>query len=294
MKIGVVGNQRYPELGAVLARLARYVGANGHTLVSEPDLAVFWPSSVETLESDEAALDLLVTFGGDGTFLRGVKLLGTREVPVLAINLGEIGFLTSAKPEALEAGIAAVASGDYVSERRFRMEAERLAVDGTRESCATVVNDVVVHKPESAKIIRVRLSVDGEEVGQYTADGMIVSTPAGSTAYSMSAGGPVMLPDVDAMAVTPICPHTLRVRPIVVSGASVVELESIPRGVEEPLVSLDGQVACSLKRGDRLFVRRAPLAVYMVRPEPEGFFARMRRKLEWGDLSDRERMTRAD
>jgi NAD+ kinase len=187
-----------------------------------------------------------------------------------------------------------VGRGEHRIEQRFTLEVERVSTDGSVENCKTVINDVVVHKPESSRVIRVRVSVDDEEVGQYTADGMIVATAAGSTAYSLSAGGPVVLPHVDAMVITPICPHTLRVRPVVVPGTAKVVLESIPRGAEEPLVQLDGQHACSLKRGESVVVRRAPLSVHLVRVGREGFFARMRQKLEWGDLSDRERMTRAD
>ncbi len=294
MKIGIVGNPRYAALREVLTRLARHVAANGHTVVSEGALIDHWPEPVAQLGADIGSLDLLITFGGDGTLLRGIRLLGDNEIPVLSFNLGEIGFLTSTKPELLEEALDMVARGEHSIEQRFTLEVERVGTDGSVENCRTVLNDVVVHKPQTSRVIRVRVSVDGEEVGQYTADGMIVATASGSTAYSLSAGGPIVLPHVDAMVVTPICPHTLRVRPVVVPGTATVVLESIPRGTEEPLVQLDGQHVCTLKRGESVVVRRAPLSVHLVRLGREGFFARMRQKLEWGDLSDRERMTRAD
>jgi NAD+ kinase len=294
MRIGVVGNQRYDELRGVLDRLTSHASKNGHTLVAEPDLTPLWSDANEELGQESAAIDLLITFGGDGTLLRGVRLLDGREVPVLGINLGQIGFLTSTKPDSLEDAIAAFASGSHWIERRASLEAEHLRADGSRQSCKTVVNDVVIHKAEQVRIIRLRVSVDGEEVGRYTADGIIVATPAGSTAYSLSAGGPVMLPHVDAMVVTPICPHTLRVRPIVVPGSSEVTLETIPRGTEEALVSLDGQIGCSLGQGERIVARRSPVSVHLVRLGQDGFFARMRQKLEWGDLTDRERLPRVD
>jgi NAD+ kinase len=294
MKIGIVGNPRYPALHDVLTRLADYSAPNGHTLVSETALLDHWPDPVGALDDEIGSLDLLITFGGDGTLLRGIRMLGGSEVPVLSFNLGELGFLTSTKPEMLEEALDMVARGEHSIERRFTIEVERVGTDGSVEPCDSVLNDVVVHKPQTSRVIRVRVSVDGEEVGQYTADGMIVATSAGSTAYSLSAGGPVILPHVDAMVVTPICPHTLRVRPVVVPGTAEIVLESIPRGTEEPLVQLDGQHGCTLKRGESIVVRRAPSSVHLVRLGREGFFARMRQKLEWGDLSDRERMTRAD
>jgi len=131
--------------------------------------------------------------------------------------------------------------------------------------------------------------VDGEEVGQYSADGIIVATPTGSTAYSLSAGGPIVLPTVSAIVVTAICPHTLAVRPLVLPDTSVVSIEPIPPWTEEVLVSLDGQLSTTIHPGERLLVKRAERPVLLVRLGPEGFFLRMRNKLQWGDLSDRER-----
>jgi NAD+ kinase len=136
--------------------------------------------------------------------------------------------------------------------------------------------------------------VNGEEVGTYSADGIIVSSPAGSTAYSLSAGGPLLLPDVDAMVVTAICPHTLRVRPIVIPGSSVVTLEIGTRGGDGALVSFDGQVRDTMARAERVVVQRGEFSVLLVRLAAEGFFTRMQRKLEWGDLSDRELAFRVD
>ena len=152
-----------------------------------------------------------------------------------------------------------------------------------------VLNDVVVHKGGVARVVHMRLAVDGEEVGQYSADGIIVATPTGSTAYSLSAGGPIVLPTVDAIIVTAICPHTMAVRPIVVSASAAVSVEPIPPWTEEVLVSFDGQVGTTIQPGERLLTKRAARPVLLIRVGAEGFFARMRKKLQWGDLSDRER-----
>jgi NAD+ kinase len=134
-----------------------------------------------------------------------------------------------------------------------------------------------------------RVSVDGDEVGQYSADGIIVSTPTGSTAYSLSAGGPIVVPSMDAIVVTAICPHTLAVRPLVLPSSSVVTVEPIPPWTESVLVSFDGQVSATMEQGERLVVKRGAHPVTLVRLGPESFFARMRQKLQWGDLTDREK-----
>jgi len=293
MNIAVIGNQRYRALGRVLEELSRYAEAHGHSLCSEPAILEHWPSPAPVC-TDDRSLDLMISFGGDGTLLRAVRELGGREVPILAINLGQIGFLTSTIAEELVPALDAFAAGRHRIERRFTLQGSVANLRGNVRLVGHAVNDVVVHKSEATRIIRMRLLVDGEEVGLYTADGMIVSTPAGSTAYSLSAGGPVLLPDIDAMAVTAICPHTLRVRPIVVPGSSVVTVEVGGRGADGAVVSFDGQLIGPVHRQERVIVRRGDFAVQLVRLGDEGFFTRMQRKLEWGDLSDREFVSRAD
>lgn len=293
MKIGVVGNPRYAALRGVLERIARFGDTGGHTLVVERELGELWTGTGPALGVD-TDLDLLVTFGGDGTLLRGARLLNGRDIPILAVNLGRIGFLTTATADELEAALGAFAGGDYRLESRFTLDSRIVRADDSETPCQHALNDVVVHKGGSARIIRLALFVDDEEVGQYTADGMIVSTPAGSTAYSLSAGGPVLLPDVEAMVITPVCPHTMRVRPVVVAASSLVRMEVRPSRGDQVLVSVDGQIGGELEPGDRVLVTRSALAVNLVRLEPDGFFGRMRRKLEWGDLTDRERLDGAD
>ncbi len=152
-----------------------------------------------------------------------------------------------------------------------------------------VLNDVVVHKGGVARVVRLKVSVDGDEVAQYSADGIIVSTPTGSTAYSMSAGGPIVVPTVDAIVVTAICPHTLAVRPLVLPATAVVTIQPIPPWSDEVLVSFDGQVGTPIQAGERLEVRRADRPIVLIRLGVESFFKRLRKKLHWGDLSDRTR-----
>lgn len=289
MNVGVVGNPRYGDVRGLLARLARAAPQHRFTLFSDPELAALWPEPVAPLSPDGERLDLLITFGGDGTLLRGARLLAGRDVPILGVNLGRVGFLTTATPETLDGALAAAASGAYAVETRRVLETHIVGPDGRDRAGALALNDVVVHKAGVARVIGVRVSLDDEEIGRYSADGIIVATPTGSTAYSLSAGGPIVMPGVDALVVTAICPHTLAVRPIVVPGGSEVTIELAAPVGDDVLVSYDGQVGSTLKPTDRVRVRRSATTVRLVRLGKEGFFERMRRKLQWGDLSDRER-----
>ena len=294
MRIGVVGNPRYEELSGLLARLASYSAAHGIELCAEPALLELWPDTCEAFESDGDPPDLLMTFGGDGTLLRGARMLGRNEVPLLGINLGRVGFLTATTANNLESVLDAVVRGDYQVEQRRKLDSWIVDAEGARREGELAVNDVVVHKTGNTRIIRIRLFVDGDEVGQYTLDGMIVATPAGSTAYTLSAGGPVLVPEVDALVVTAICPHTLSVRPLVVPGSSQVTLQVEPTRATEIFVSYDGQLGEHLQPNDCVVVRSSATSVHLVRLGREGFFRRMRKKLHWGDLVDRERLNSAD
>jgi NAD+ kinase len=294
MRIGVVGNPRYDALRELIARLASRAAAERITICSEPALRELWPSPCDPLQHDHDPLDLLITFGGDGTLLRGARLLGRREVPILGINLGRVGFLTTTTAEHMDQALDAVIENRYEVEQRRKLESRIVDAEGAKREGELAVNDVVVHKAQDTRIIRIRLFVDGDEVGQYTVDGMIVATPAGSTAYTLSAGGPVLVPQVDAMVVTAICPHTLSVRPIVVSGSSQVTLQVEPTRAKAVLVSYDGQVGDSLAPNDCVVIRASTTTVHLIRLGRESFFSRMRRKLHWGDLADRERLNRAD
>jgi NAD+ kinase len=285
MNVGVVGNPRYADLRGLLAHLAQAAPRHQMTLYTETDLADLWPRPVAPLWADGARLDLLLTFGGDGTLLRGARLLEGREVPIMGINLGRVGFLTAATQDILDDALAAVADGRCTVERRCVLETRIAGATGAERTGTLALNDIVVHKAGVARAISLRVLLGAEEVGHYSADGVIVSTPTGSTAYSLSAGGPLILPGVDALLVTPLCPHALAVRPIVVPGDSEVTIEVGPPASDDVLVSYDGQVEATLAVGDRVVVRRAASAVHLIRLEKEGFFARLRQKLHWGSAN---------
>ncbi len=289
MNLGVVGNPSYRDLGALLAHLAQSAPRQGITLFSEENLLPLWPDPKPSRLEPKTSIDCLLTLGGDGTLLRGARALNGANVPVLGVNLGRVGFLTTASTQNFDWALDALVRRAYATEPRLGLLPSIVDKAGRARTEPLVLNDVVVHKGGVARVVRLRVAVDGDDVGQYSADGIIVSTPTGSTAYSLSAGGPIVVPGVDAIVLTAICPHTLAVRPLVLPSAVTVSIEPIPPWTEEVLVSFDGQVGTTIQPGERLLVKRAERPVLLIRLGPEGFFARMRKKLQWGDLSDRER-----
>lgn len=286
MKVGVVGNPRYGDLKSVLEQVAIAAPYRGITLYSEPRLESFWNRDVPSFDGVE--LDALITFGGDGTLLRGARLLGGRETPILGVNLGRVGFLTTATRESLEPALESLVTGKFEIERRQALRAAIRDAEGETRSTQMAMNEVTVHKGGVTRVIRVNVFIQGENVGPYSADGIIVATPTGSTAYSLSAGGPIVVPGVEAIIVTPIAAHTLAVRPLVVPATYRIVIEPIAGWSDDLLVSFDGQTGTTLAPGESVDVSRADHRVCLIRLGDDGFFGRMRQKLHWGDLSGRQ------
>lgn len=286
MKVGVVGNPRYGDLKGVLEQVAIAAPYRGITLYSEPRLESFWNRDVPTFDSVD--LDALITFGGDGTLLRGARLLGSRETPILGVNLGRVGFLTTATRESLDTALEALVTGKFEIERRQALRAAIRDAENETRSTQMAMNDVTVHKGGVARVIRVNVFIQGDNVGPYSADGIIVATPTGSTAYNLSAGGPIVVPGVEAIIVTPIAAHTLAVRPLVVPATFRIVIEPIAGWSDDLLVSFDGQTGTTLAPGESVDVCRADHRVCLIRLGGDGFFGRMRQKLHWGDLLGRQ------
>ena len=286
MKVGIVGNPRYADLKAVLEHVTVAAPYRGITLYSEPRLDSIWKRDVPSFEAVD--LDALITFGGDGTLLRGARLLAGRETPILGVNLGRVGFLTTATRESLDAALDALVSGKFITERRQALRVAIRDAEGEVRATQMAMNDVAVHKGGVARVIRVNVFIQGENVGPYSADGIVVATPTGSTAYSLSAGGPIVVPGVEAIIVTPIAAHTMAVRPLVVPATYRIVIEPIAGWSDDLLVSFDGQTGTTLAPGESVDVCRADHRVCLIWCGGEGFFGRMRQKLHWGDLSGRE------
>jgi NAD+ kinase len=285
MRVGVVGHRGYEDLPEILGRLLDIAPELGLTLAFEREL---WEIAEEGehLERPED-VQALLTLGGDGTLLRGARFLDGHQAPILGINLGRLGFLTSCSAEEFEEGVRRFSRGDFVNEKRMALQSCAIDRDGVQSSEWLALNDVVLHKGGFARVVKLAVYVDGEPVGTYSADGLIISTPTGSTGYSLSAGGPIVVPTVESILVTPVSPHTLAIRPLVLPPSSEVRVRG-DDGPDELLVTVDGQVGATFTGGETLLVRRAPNPVQIVRFPGTTFFTRMRHKLGWGGLAVRD------
>lgn len=286
-RIGVVGHPRYAELHETFRRVQAFADAHGVALALEPQLLPSEAAAPVLTRDGMADLDLLLTLGGDGTLLRGARLVAPLGVPVLGVNMGHLGFLTSLAPSELEAGLEKVMAGEVVLDERMVLDVRAEGPDGAVHAANLALNDAVLHRGGAARMIRLAVFAHGEEVGTYSADGIILATPTGSTAYSLSAGGPIVAPVVDCIIATPISPHTLAVRPLILSAAERITLEVLTP-TEALILTVDGQESASLSPGDRLLIQRAPLPLRLVRFPGQTFFSTLRRKLRWGDLEERE------
>jgi NAD+ kinase len=286
LRLGVLGHRGYEGLPEIMRTLLGLAPQLGFELAFERELADYAPAATARLD-ERTPLGALLTLGGDGTLLRGARLVGDRQIPILGVNLGRLGFLTSCGPGDLEEALRRLASGDYHAEPRMALRATAVDATGRERMWWRSLNDVVLHKGGFARVVRFDVCIDGEPIGAYGADGVVVSTPTGSTAYSLSAGGPVVVPTVESIVVTPVSPHTLAIRPLVLPPSAEVRVRARD-GPEELLVTVDGQVGTHFAAAETLVVRRAERPVHVVRFPGTSFFARMRHKLGWGGLADRD------
>lgn len=283
-KIGVFVGPQKPEALAVVRDLQVWCEARGIELKSRVVQATSeelqcLPLSEVQGELDEG-LDLLVTLGGDGTMIGAARFVGKRQVPVLGVNFGFLGYLTEFTLNDLFGALEGALNGNFFLDRRMLLDVE-LAVDGQVIPTHRALNDAVVSSAAAVRMIEVECFINGMFVNGFRADGMIVATPTGSTAYSLSAGGSIVHPSMSAILLTPICPHTLSNRPVVVSGDSVVELV-FPRADEELMLTIDGQVLIPLQRENRVTLLRSQTTFDLIRPTNRNYFEVLRSKLKWG------------
>jgi NAD+ kinase len=287
IRLGVVGHSGYAGLPAVLRALEDAAPRFGIEPYYEKELLPFAPKG-RVLEKP-ASIDALATLGGDGTLLRGARLIASHQVPILGVNMGRLGFLTCCAADQFTEALGHLARKEYTVEQRMGLVAKLDGVGGARESWIAL-NDVVVHKGGVARIASLRVSVNGEPIATYAADGVVVSTPTGSTAYSLSAGGPVVFPTLESILVTPVSPHTLAIRPLLLPADSEVTVQR-EGGPDEIMVTVDGQVGAMFGLEDTLRVHRAARPILIIRIPGSSFFATLRKKLGWGGLPERDEVT---
>ena len=278
----IISRPDRPQVAQVISELLRWLKGHGYKAVIDAETAKYIPGEQVVPRAQMAAkpLDLVVVLGGDGTLLSAARATAAIDVPLLGVNLGSLGFLTEVPLQSLYPMLDAIAEGKAAVEHRALMQCELLRGNTVRGSYL-VFNDAVVNKTALARLNNYDLYVDKAFVSSYRADGMIVATPTGSTAYSLSAGGPVLMPSVAAFVITPVAPHSLTHRPLVVPDS--VEIEILLRSEEEvAYLSLDGQPGLDLRDGDRVRCRRSEHQVTLFRTGLD-FFHVLRSKLKWGE-----------
>jgi NAD+ kinase len=283
MRIAIVCKPQKEELIRLLPELIEWLRNRGFEVVLDA-VGASYTSDAPAIERSVLPShkpDLVIVLGGDGTLLHVGRIFASTGTPILSVNLGTLGFLTEVRRADLYTTLAGWCDNCHILEQRSMLRGE-LWRDGKLHSEYDALNDLVVTKGEIARMGDFAVELDGNAVAQFRADGVIVSTPTGSTAYNLAANGPILTPDVDAMVVTPICPHQLTLRPIVVRGDAtlVVRAEAIPNLA---LMTVDGQCAVELEIGDEIRCHRSPYTVNLVRLKGSGFFEALRTKLSWGE-----------
>jgi NAD+ kinase len=281
--VGIVSRPRRADIAEVAPPLLKWLDERGVTALCDEETAKCLSPTAEGYAREHlpTAADLLIVLGGDGTLLAAARLLTARQIPILPVNLGGLGFLTSVTLDDLYPVLELALNGKARFSERVLLES-RVLRNGQTEHVPRALNDAVLNKSALARIIDLELRIDGEFVSNYKADGLIISTPTGSTAYSLAAGGPIVYPIVSAFVITPICPHTLTNRPLVIPDTAQIEVAFSAE--ESPIyLTVDGQVGIELMPGDRIAVRAAAERLRLVRPPQKSYFSVLRTKLKWGE-----------
>tara|TARA_R110002072_G_scaffold11246_3_gene51269 strand:+ start:2640 stop:3524 length:885 start_codon:yes stop_codon:yes gene_type:complete len=283
--IGLIGRMGSAQVVETLRRLKKFLANEGYYLILEENIGSLMPGhgvQISSVKMMGEMCDLVIVVGGDGSLLGAARELAKSNVPILGVNRGRLGFLTDISPGELEKKIKDVLSGQYIQERRFLLDVN-IKRNGEPIGSGSALNDVVLHPGKSTRMIGFDLFIEGQFVYSQRSDGLIVSTPTGSTAYSLSAGGPLLHPKLDAISLVPMFPHTLSSRPIVVDGKSEIKIV-IGEGNEiYPQVSCDGQLHIPVAPGDAVSITKKPHKVRLIHPMSHNFYATCREKLGWAN-----------
>jgi NAD+ kinase len=286
-RVGLIAKRGLTQASDVLAELAAWLDAHGAQAVFEEDtarLAALPPGRpTASREALPRQCDLIIALGGDGTLIGAAGRVAESgsDVPILGVNFGSLGFLTEITLPELYGALEATLAGRAVIEPRAMLEARTLR-DGQPFAEHVVLNDIVITKGALSRIIEMSVEVGDQPVTRVRADGLIIASPTGSTAYNLAAGGPIVHPAVDAMLLTPIAPHTLTNRPVVIAGSLQVHVHPIMDAHDEVFVTFDGQSGFPLRPNDRVSIRRAPRPVRIVKSASRSYFDVLREKLKWG------------
>ncbi len=283
--IGLIGKYSDPDVGGAIRVLAGHLESRGRAVMIDADTArlIAGPG----LERGDLAeigrrCDLAIVVGGDGTLLHAARALADFEVPLVGVNLGHLGFLTDIPPARMNETITRILDGDCVVEERALLTAS-VSRDGEPLWEGDALNDVVIHKWNSARMIGLETWLDGRYLNMLRADGVIVSTPTGSTAYALSAGGPLVEPTLDALLIVPVCPHTMSNRPIVIAGGTRIEVVVCDGRRDHAQLTCDGQDSQPLRHGDRIRITRKDKPIRLLHPAGHDHYELLRAKLRWAE-----------
>jgi NAD+ kinase len=280
--VGLVIKRGDPQAFALASVLVQWLRSRGLEILAEPEAAPRLEAVALTKPALACRADLIVVLGGDGTLLSIARFVGEREAPILGVNLGALGFLTQAAMDEARSSIQRVLEGDYTVDRRITLEAKIISADGPDTHSATLkaLNDMVIHKRHLGRLLEMDVTADGQEFCSYRADGLIVATPTGSTAYALSAGGPIIFPTLEVVVLAPICPHTLSNRPVVLPDSCALEVR-IQAADHDATLTVDGEEDIALGANDRVLISRGSSSVALV-SSSHSYFEIWRNKLRWG------------
>jgi NAD+ kinase len=283
-RIALFPNLQKPYAAGTVEKLAAWLLSQKRDVVGPAILRPILHGNVEVVADQDLGrkADLLIVLGGDGTLLTAARLTAGTSVPILGVNLGGLGFLTEVRDRDLFGVIEGVLDGQFEVEDRIMLEARVNPADGTARPGGIGLNDAVVHAG-AARLLDLVLVIDDQEIGEFRADGIVVSTPTGSTAYSLSAGGPIVRPTIPALLATPICPHSLAVRPFLFADREALHVRFGPSGLRAEL-TVDGTLSTPIVAGDVVTLRKAAAVTRLVLPRGRSFYSVVRTKLNWGGL----------
>ncbi|MCI0453612.1 MAG: NAD(+)/NADH kinase [Candidatus Dadabacteria bacterium] len=282
LRIGIIGRTHKEETFEIIKELSDWLEKRGVKVYLEKELGTIinHPNSIPYTELPES-VDMVLVFGGDGTLLRVSRLVSKYGIPILGVNIGRLGFLTEITIEELHPMMEFILSGEYEVEKREMLSAT-IHRWGERIGNYVVLNDVVINKGAVARVIDLAIYVNGYHITTFKADGIILSTPTGSTAYSLSAGGPIVYPTLPLTIITPICPHTLTDRPFVVSNETTIRVKVLT-DTPDIYLTLDGQVGVNLMINDIVEVKKADISVKLIKSPFRDYFTVLKTKLKWGE-----------
>jgi len=282
--IGLIGKPNHNGAAHTLVQLHQWLSQQNLAVFIEQRTAQELPiEDLKTMKLTDlgAECDLVIVVGGDGNMLGAARVLARHDVAVIGVNRGNLGFLTDLDPDAFEEPLAQVLNGEYITEQRFLLDVQ-VYRHGSLKSSNTAVNEMVVHPDKVAHMIEFEVHIDGNFMLSQRADGLIISTPTGSTAYSLSGGGPILTPNLNAMTLVPMFPHTLSSRPIVVDSGVEIKLHLSPENYEGIVVSCDSHVSMGVMPGDEIIIKPCSNLLNMVHPKEYNYFNVLRSKLGWG------------